>query len=113
MNINDSGVADARDRLREKSQNEATCIALNDMLKDAQKEIERLRASSFEPDWVSYQQGRKDGRADAVAEMRSALNANPVLRMTMSGQRLSYAQLYELQGELGAIYSKIFPEPAP
>ena len=43
MNINDSGVAEARDRLRERSQNEATCIALNDMLKDAQKEIVRLR----------------------------------------------------------------------
>ena len=43
MNGNDSGVADARDRLREKAQNEATCIALNDMLKDAQKEIVRLR----------------------------------------------------------------------
>ena len=42
MNGNDSGVSDARDRLREKSQNEATCIALNDMLKDAQKEIVRL-----------------------------------------------------------------------
>ena len=42
MNGNDSGVADARDRLREKAQNEATCIALNDMLKDAQKEIVRL-----------------------------------------------------------------------
>ena len=43
MNGNDSGVSDARDRLREKAQNEATCIALNDMLKDAQKEIVRLR----------------------------------------------------------------------
>ena len=68
--------------------------------------------SSFAPDWASYQQGRKDGRADAVAEMRSALNANPVRRMTMSGQRLSYVQLDELQGELDAICSKTLPEPA-
>lgn len=113
MNSNDIGIADSRNRLREKAQNEATCIALNNMLKDAQKEIERLRASSFEPDWANYQQGRKDGRADAVAEMRSALSAMPVRRMTMSGQRLSYVQLDELNGELDAIYSKTLPEPAP
>lgn len=43
MKSNDSGIAEARNRLREKAQNEATCVALNDMLKDAQKEIERLR----------------------------------------------------------------------
>jgi len=43
MNINDSSMTEARDRLREKAQNEATCIALNDMLKDARWEIVRLR----------------------------------------------------------------------
>lgn len=35
--------AEACDRLRKKAQNEATCFALNDMLKDAQKEIDSLR----------------------------------------------------------------------
>lgn len=69
--------------------------------------------SPFAPDWANYQQGRKDGRADAVAEMRSALSATPVRRMTMSGQMLSYVQLDELNGELDAIYSKTLPEPAP
>ena len=43
MNSNDIGIAEARNRLREKAQNEATCFALNDMLKDAQNQIERLR----------------------------------------------------------------------
>lgn len=43
MNSNDIGIAKARNRLRENAQNEATCIALNNMLKDAQNQIERLR----------------------------------------------------------------------
>ena len=43
MNSNDIGIAEARNRLRENAQNEATCIALNNMLKDAQNQIERLR----------------------------------------------------------------------
>ena len=60
MNGNDSGVSDARDRLREKSQNEATCIALNDMLKDAQKEIVRLREEN--------ERLRKDAAVSAAIE---------------------------------------------
>ena len=43
MNINDRGVADARDRLREKAQNEATCVALADIAREDRKEIVRLR----------------------------------------------------------------------
>jgi len=43
MNSNDIGIAEARNRLRENAQNEATCFALNDMLKDAQEEVRRLR----------------------------------------------------------------------
>lgn len=69
--------------------------------------------SPFAPDWANYQQGRKDGRADAVADMRSALSAMPVRRLKMSGQRFSYVQLDELNGELDAIYSKPLPEPTP
>lgn len=43
MNSNDSGVAEARDRLREKAQNEATCVALSDIAREDRKEIVRLR----------------------------------------------------------------------
>lgn len=43
MNGNDSGIAEARDRLRERAQNEYTSIALSDLLRQAQKEITRLR----------------------------------------------------------------------
>lgn len=43
MKIDDRYIADARERLRKKAQNEATCFALNDMLKDAQDEVRRLR----------------------------------------------------------------------
>ena len=64
MNGNDSGVADARDRLREKAQNEATCIALNDMLKDAQKEIVRLREEN--------ERLRKDAEVGAAIQRAAA-----------------------------------------
>ena len=62
MNSNDIGIAEARNRLRENAQNEATCIALNDMLKDAQEEVrrlreenERLRKDAERIDWISRQ----------------------------------------------------------
>ena len=43
MKIDDRYITDARERMRKKAQNEATCFALNDMLKDAQEEVRRLR----------------------------------------------------------------------
>ena len=62
MNSNDIGIAEARNRLRENAQNEATCIALNNMFKDAQNQIERLREENERLrkdaeriDWISRQ----------------------------------------------------------
>lgn len=43
MNDNDCGVSEARNRLREKAQNAATCVALNDLLKAEKLENKKLR----------------------------------------------------------------------
>jgi len=43
MDSNNTGVNEARNRLRERAQNEATCIALNDMLKAEQLANKNLR----------------------------------------------------------------------
>lgn len=42
MSDNDCGVSEARNRLREKAQNAATCIALNDLLKAEKLENKKL-----------------------------------------------------------------------
>ena len=42
MNDNDDGVSEARNRLREKAQNEATCVALDDLLKAEKLENKKL-----------------------------------------------------------------------
>jgi hypothetical protein len=43
MNDNDGGVSEARNRLREKAQNEETCVAFNDLLKAEKLENKKLR----------------------------------------------------------------------
>ena len=43
MNSNDSGISEARDRLRNKARNEQTSVALNNLLRLAEEEILRLK----------------------------------------------------------------------
>lgn len=101
MNINDSGVAEARDRLRERSQNEATCIALNDMLKDAQKEIVRLRIENIAL--------RADAdRIDWLADVENTVG-NVVLPRHIVEQNIGSLR----QAIDAARSAKTLPEPAP
>lgn len=101
MNINDSGVAEARDRLRERSQNEATCIALNDMLKDAQKEIVRLRIENIVL--------RADAdRIDWLADVENTVG-NVVLPRHIVEQNIGSLR----QAIDAARSAKTLPEPAP
>lgn len=69
MNSNDIGIADSRNRLREKAQNEATCFALNDMLKDAQEEVRRLREQ-----WQYYQDFCKQNGFNGITAMAVAVD---------------------------------------
>lgn len=64
MMTDDRYIADARERLRKKAQNEATCIALNDMLKDAQDEVRRLREEN--------ERLRKDAAVGAAIQRAAA-----------------------------------------
>ena len=104
MNGNDSGVSDARDRLREKSQNEATCIALNDMLKDAQKEIvrlreenERLRKDAERYQWLRELVSSKDGTIQAQGLFWNCSHSRRRLDVAIDAARSA----------------KTIPEPAP
>jgi len=104
MNGNDSGVADARDRLREKAQNEATCIALNDMLKDAQKEIVRLREENerLRKDAERYQWLR-----ELVSSTVGTIQAQGLFWNCSHSRRKLDAAIDAARS------SKALPEPAP
>ncbi len=101
MNINDSGVAEARDRLRERSQNEATCIALNDMLKDAQKEIVRLRIENIV---LRADADRIDWLADVENTVGSVVLPRHIVEQNIGSLR---------QAIDAARSAKTLPEPAP
>lgn len=101
MNINDSGVAEARDRLRERSQNEATCIALNDMLKDAQKEIVRLRIENIA---LRADADRIDWLADVENTVGSVVLPRHIVEQNIGSLR---------QAIDAARSAKTLPEPAP
>lgn len=76
MKIDDRYITDSRNRLREKAQNEATCIALNDMLKDAQEEVRRLREEN--------ERLRKDAAvSDAIERAAKDLPDGDMLEITV------------------------------
>ena len=108
MNINDSGVAEARDRLRERSQNEATCIALNDMLKDAQKEIVRLREENERLRIENIALRADADRIDWLADVENTVG-NVVLPRHIVEQNIGSLR----QAIDAARSAKTLPEPAP
>jgi hypothetical protein len=76
MNIDDRWIADARERMRKKAQNEATCFAISDMLKDAQEEVRRLREENerLRNDAERYRWLRSDASA---YQAQTILNDQP------------------------------------
>ena len=58
MNSNDSGISEARDRLRNKPRNEQTSVGLNNLLRLAEEEILRLKEEN--------ERLRKDAAIDAA-----------------------------------------------
>ena len=108
MNGNDSGVADARDRLRERSQNEATCIALNDMLKDAQKEIVRLREENERLRIENIALRADADRIDWLADVENTVGSVVLPRHIVEQNIGSLRQAID-----AARSAKTLPEPAP
>jgi len=108
MNINDSGVAEARDRLRERSQNEATCIALNDMLKDAQKEIVRLREENERLRIENIALRTDADRIDWLADVENTVGSVVLPRHIVEQNIGSLRQAID-----AARSAKTLPEPAP
>jgi len=108
MNINDSGVAEARDRLRERSQNEATCIALNDMLKDAQKEIVRLREENERLRIENIALRADADRIDWLADVENTVGSVVLPRHIVEQNIGSLRQAID-----AARSAKTLPEPAP
>lgn len=108
MNINDSGVAEARDRLRERSQNEATCIALNDMLKDAQKEIVRLREENERLRIENIVLRADADRIDWLADVENTVGSVVLPRHIVEQNIGSLRQAID-----AARSAKTLPEPAP
>lgn len=108
MNINDSGVAEARDRLRERSQNEATCIALNDMLKDAQKEIVRLREENEQLRIENIALRADADRIDWLADVENTVGSVVLPRHIVEQNIGSLRQAID-----AARSAKTLPEPAP
>ena len=108
MNINDSGVAEARDRLRDRSQNEATCIALNDMLKDAQKEIVRLREENERLRIENIALRADADRIDWLADVENTVGSVVLPRHIVEQNIGSLRQAID-----AARSAKTLPEPAP
>jgi phosphoglycerate-specific signal transduction histidine kinase len=99
MRIEDRYIADARERLRKKAQNEATCFALNDMRKDAQDEVSRLREEN--------ERLRENAKTISELEQLAARSNNDLLveneRLRKDADRLDW-----LLSDFGMRYSAVF-----
>lgn len=101
---NYEGVADARDRLRKKAQNEASFFMLNTMLKDAQEEVRRLRseldsanarAESAEADAASWADQCSQRVADWDEMRIRAEAAEAALKEAQEQPVIGYISQYE------------------